>query len=86
MRSNHPQEKNMTEQIQITLDREVYNRLQMLMVPPVSDANAVIKQLLYQDGRTSPAASAVEASGQHFTYAQELERSNQGVYECGGGT
>jgi hypothetical protein len=76
----------MTDQIQITIDREVYDRLQMLMAPPISDANAVIKELLYHDGRTSPAAAALEASEQHFTFAQELERSSQGVYECGGGT
>lgn len=76
----------MTDQIQITIDREIYDRLQMLMVPPVSDANAVIKELLYHDGRTSAAAAALETSGQHFTYAQELERSNQGVYDCGGAT
>jgi len=76
----------MTDQIQITIDREVYDRLQMLMVPPISDANAVIKGLLYHDGHTSRAAVALEASEQHFTYAQELERSSQGVYDCGGGT
>lgn len=76
----------MTDQIQITIDREVYDRLQMLMIPPISDANAVIRELLYHDGRTSPAAVALEASEQHFTYAQELERSSQGIYECGGGT
>ena len=76
----------MTEQIQILVDRGIYDRLQTLMVPPVSDANAVIRELLYHDGRTSPAASAVAAAEQHFTYAQELERSSQGVYECGGGT
>lgn len=76
----------MTDQILIPIDREVYDRLQMLMVPPVSDPNAVIKELLYHDGRSSRAAVALEASEQHFTYAQELDRSNQGVYECGGGT
>ena len=76
----------MTDQIQITLDREVYDRLQMLMVPPISDANAVIKELLYHDGRASRAAVALGASEQHFTYAQELDRSMQGIYECGGGT
>ena len=76
----------MTDQIQILIDREVYDRLQTLMVPPISDANAVIKELLYHDGRTSRAAVALEAAEQHFTYAQELERSIQGVYECGGGT
>ena len=76
----------MTDQIQISIDRDIYDRLQMLMVPPINDANAVIKELLYHDGHTSRTASALEASEQHFTYAQELERSSQGVYECGGGT
>jgi hypothetical protein len=76
----------MTEQIQITIDRDVYDRLQMLMVPPFSDPNAVIKQLLYLDGHDSPAAVALGASEQHYTYAQELERSSQGIYDCGGGT
>jgi hypothetical protein len=76
----------MTDQIQITIDQEVYNRLQALMVPPISDANAVIKELLYHEGHTSRAAVALEAAEQHFTYAQELERSSQGVYDCGGAT
>lgn len=76
----------MTDQIQITIDRDIYNRLQMLMVPPYSDANAVIKELLYRDGHDSPAAVALGAAEQHFTYAQELERSSLGVYESGGGT
>jgi len=76
----------MTGKIQISIDQDVYDRLQILMVPPISDANAAIKALLYHDGRTSRAAAALEADEQHFTYAQELERSSQGVYECGGGT
>jgi hypothetical protein len=76
----------MTDQIQISIDRAVYERLQILMVPPISDANEVIKTLLYHDGRASPAAIAVAADEQHYTYAQELERSSQGVCECGGGT
>lgn len=76
----------MTDQIQITIDRDVFERLQMLMVPPINDANTVIKELLYRDGRASPAAVALGAAEQHFTYAQELERSAQGIYEGGGGT
>lgn len=71
----------MTSQIQINIDRDVYDLLQLLMVPPINDANAVIRELLQRDGRAS-----LEASEQHFTYEQELERSRQGVYECGGGT
>lgn len=76
----------MTDRIQITIDQDVYDRLQMLMVPPISDANGAIKALLYHDGRASRAYVASRADEQHFTYAQELERSSQGVYECGGGT
>ncbi|TAN77985.1 MAG: hypothetical protein EPN14_06935 [Gallionella sp.] len=78
----------MTDQIQISVDREVYDRLQMLMVPPVSDANAVIRELLYRGGSASPsqAAVALGATEQHFTYAQELERSSQGIYDSGGNT
>ena len=76
----------MTGQTQIAIDSDVYARLQMLMVPPNNDANAVIKALLYHDGHASRAATALEAEGQHFTYAQELERSSMGVYDSGGGT
>ena len=76
----------MTDQVQITIDRDVYDRLQMLMVPPISDANAVIKALLFQDGHASRAALALEAEERHYSFAQELERSRLGVYECGGAT
>ncbi len=76
----------MSNQIQISIDRDVYDRLQMLMVPPIGDANAVIKELLNQDGRASKAAVAVGAAAQHYTYAEELERSMLGVYDGGGNT
>ena len=76
----------MTDQIQISIDRELYDQLQMLMVPPFSDANAVIKELLYLDGRTGPVPVALGAAEQHFTMEQELERARQGVYESGGAT
>ena len=76
----------MTDQIQISVDREVYDRLLMLMVPPVSDANAVIKELLILDGRDSPTSVAMRASEQHYTMEQEIERERQGVYDGGGNT
>jgi len=76
----------MTDQIQISVDQEVYDRLQMLMVPPVSDANAVIKELLTLDGRDSPISVAMRASEQHYTMEQELERTRQGIYDGGGNT
>lgn len=76
----------MTDQIQISVDRDTYDRLQMLMVPPISDANAVIRELLIQEGHASPASVAVGASEHHFTMKQELERNRLGVYDCGGAT
>ena len=76
----------MSDQIQISIDRDIYERLQMLMSPPISDINEVIRSLLFKEGRTSPAAIAVEAGAQHFTYGQELERARAGVYTGGGGT
>jgi hypothetical protein len=76
----------MTDQIKISIDREVYDRLLMLMVPPISDANAVIKELLTQDGRASPASVAVGAAERHYTMEQEVERTRQGIYDGGGGT
>ncbi len=76
----------MSDQIRISVDREVYDRLQMLMVPPISDANAVIRELLFQGGRASEATVDMEAAGHHFSYAQELERAKQGVYDGGGNT
>lgn len=81
----------MTDQIQISIDRNIYDRLQTLMVPPLNDANAVIKALLCQDRlcedeRPSRAAAGLEAAGQHFTMEQELERSSQGIYDSGGNT
>lgn len=81
----------MTDQIQIFIDRDVYGLLQTLMVPPINDANAVIKELLCQhgrceDGRISQTAATMGAAGQHFTMEQELERSSQGIYDSGGNT
>jgi hypothetical protein len=76
----------MSDQIQISIDRDTYDRLQILMVPPISDANAVIRELLHHDRHTSGPAADLAASEQHFTFEQELERSSQGVYDCGGGT
>lgn len=76
----------MNEQVQINIDRDLYDLLQTLMVPPIDDANAVIRELLHHEGRTSRPAIALSASEQHYTYAQELERSKLGIYECGGGT
>lgn len=76
----------MPEQVQVSIDREIFDRLQTLMVPPINDINGVIRELLVQEGHASRGAIALESAKKHYTYAQELERASQGVYECGGGT
>lgn len=76
----------MADQVQISIDRDIYDQLQILMVPPISDANAVIRELLFHDGHSSRSALALKATEQHYTYAQENQRSKDGIYECGGGT
>ncbi|OGT05684.1 MAG: hypothetical protein A2Z65_01460 [Gallionellales bacterium RIFCSPLOWO2_02_58_13] len=76
----------MSNQVQIMIDRDVYDSLQMLMVPPINDASSAIKSLLEYEGHASPAALALGAAGQHFSMAEELERANTGIYEGGGNT
>ena len=76
----------MPNQVQVMIDQNVYDRLQLLMVPPINDANSAIKSLLEYEGHPTPAAVALGAAGQHFSMAEELERSRAGVYEGGGNT
>lgn len=77
----------MPNQVQVQIDRDIYDRLQQFMVPPVGDVSGAIRALLYQrDGSTSAAAIALGAAQQHFSYAQELERASMGIYDGGGAT
>lgn len=76
----------MNDTIQITISQDAYARLQQLMVPPYTDANAVIEALLEYEGHPSPAVTTMKADQQHFTLDQELERASAGIYECGGAT
>lgn len=76
----------MKEQVKISIDRDLYDRLLMLMVPPIDDANAVIRELLFEGGHDSNAAVALGTAEKHFTLEQENERNLQGVYDCGGAT
>ena len=74
----------MANQIKVSLDQDVYDQLQLLMVPPINDANSVIRELLSRGGHASKAAVELEAAEQHYTYAQELDRAREGVYDSGG--
>ncbi len=70
----------MSAQVQISVDADVYSRLQQLMVPPIDDANAVIRELLFHDGHDSRAAIALAAAERHFTTEEEVQRAVEGVY------
>lgn len=76
----------MPNQVQVTIDQDIYDRLLLLVAPPIADINGVIKSLLEYEGHPSPAAIALGAAEHHYTMAEELERSKAGVYEYGGAT
>ena len=77
------EEKNMSNQVQVMIDQDVYDRLQLLMVPPVNDINGAIRSLLEYEGHPSPAVLALSGSW-HYSMAEELERAQSGIYEGGG--
>lgn len=70
----------MSAQVQISIDADVYGRLMELMVPPVNDANAVIRELLFHDGRDSRASIALAAAEHHFSTDEERQRAMDGVF------
>lgn len=74
----------MSEQIQVTLDKKIYDRLLELEVPPYSDINSVIERLLYHGGHRSHEAIALESEEQHFTMEEELRRASEGLYSGSG--
>lgn len=59
----------MSNQVQISLDQKVYDRLIQLKVAPCRDINDVIE---------------LEAEGHHYTLAEEIERTKAGVYDSAG--
>ena len=72
----------MKEQVQVTLDRKVYERLLELGVPPHNSINDVIERLLFHAGRPSREAIALEGEGRHFSMEEELQRASDGVYDA----
>lgn len=61
----------MGKQVQVSLDQAVHDRLLELKVPPFSDINAVVAQLLYRDGRKSRAAAQVEEN-HGYSFEEEM--------------
>ncbi|MCW8829498.1 MAG: hypothetical protein OQK94_10650 [Gammaproteobacteria bacterium] len=74
----------MNEQVQVTLDKKLYDRLLELEVPPYNDVNAVIDRLLYHAGRSSREATQLESEETHYTMEDELRRASEGVYAGSG--
>jgi len=74
----------MKNQVQVSLDRAVYDRLLELQVPPYGDINAVIERLLFHAGRKSAAAIQLEAETHHYSFEEELQRFRDGVYAGSG--
>ena len=71
----------MSEQVQVTLDRKLYNRLLELEVPPYNTVNDVIDRLLFHAGRPSREAVALEEEEKHYSMEEELQRAMDGVYD-----
>lgn len=76
----------MPNQVQVLIDQDIYDRLQILMAPPINDVSSAIRSLLEYEGHPSPAAVALGAKGKHYSMADEMERAKSGIYECGGAT
>ena len=74
----------MSEKIEVTLDKEVYDRLMEMQVPPHQDINDVIGRLLHHAGRPSPESLDMESENRHRNYDEELEANDQGVYTSSG--
>lgn len=74
----------MSEKVEVTLDKELYDRLTELQVPPYNDVNAVIGRLLHHSGRKSREAVAIESEGRRRSYAEEIQANSDGVYASSG--
>lgn len=74
----------MSNQVQVSLNEAVYNRLLELQVPPYNDANSVIERLLFHAGRKSNAAIQLEAETRHYSFEEEMQRYMSGVYAGSG--
>lgn len=74
----------MGEQISITVDREIYHLLQELQVPP-HDINGVLRQLMFNAGKTkSRALRETEEDFHHRSLAEEIQATEDGVYSNSG--
>lgn len=75
----------MTEQVQISIDKDVYQRLQELCVPPVNSINDLLRQFLINEGKgKTKEAMRLEASVSHRSMEEEKKAAETGVYDSSG--
>ncbi len=70
----------MNNQIQVSLDKAVYDQLVELQTGSFRDVNAVIERLLFHGDRKV----RLEADEPHYTMEQELQRERDGVFASSG--
>lgn len=74
----------MADKMQITIDRDVWDRLEELRVPPLNDVNEVLRSLIYNaSGKVTRAVEETRAE-HHKTYAEEVKAYNEGHYAASG--
>jgi hypothetical protein len=74
----------MDTQVQVMLNKSVYDRLRQLCAPPYNDINAVIERLLFHQGIKAKAATEMEAEQRHRSMDEEMEAARAGVYDASG--
>lgn len=70
----------MDNQVQVTLDKAVYDQLVGLRTGSFHDINAVVERLLFHGDRKV----LREADEPHYTMEQELQRERDGVFASSG--
>jgi hypothetical protein len=74
----------MDTQVQVMLDKTIYDRLRQLCAPPHNDINAVIERLLFHEGIKGRAVTELEAEQRHRSMDEEMEAARAGVYDASG--
>ena len=74
----------MDTKVQINIDKAVYERLLELKLAPGDDVNSVLDKLLFYNDHKNSESLELKAERHHYTYAEELQRYNDGVYAGSG--
>lgn len=74
----------MDTKVQISLDKVIYDRLLELKLAPTDDVNAVLDKLLFYNNHKNNEPMDLQAERHAYTYDEELQRYNDGVYSGSG--